>query len=146
MARPVASRRRQLRRYRTIPTPRRADGAVPPTRRRRPRSATEGHHGLHRSSVDRLTPPSGHSTPTRVASLIGIAIAEADYKVRSTSAANLINELADAADERQLTLKAQGWLAYRGNPCSLPLRPFCSTSTERWSTPPLRSPAAGRHG
>jgi len=34
---------------------------------------------------------------------IGTAIAEAGYKVRYTTAANLVNELAEAADERQLT-------------------------------------------
>jgi DNA replication protein DnaC len=34
---------------------------------------------------------------------IGTAIAEAGYKVRYATAANLVNELAEAADERQLT-------------------------------------------
>lgn len=34
---------------------------------------------------------------------IGTAIAEAGYKVRYTTAAKLVNELAEAADERQLT-------------------------------------------
>jgi DNA replication protein DnaC len=34
---------------------------------------------------------------------IGTAIAEAGFKVRYTTAANLVNELAEAADERQLT-------------------------------------------
>lgn len=34
---------------------------------------------------------------------IGTAIAEAGYKVRYTTAANLVNELAEAADDRQLT-------------------------------------------
>ena len=34
---------------------------------------------------------------------IGTAIAEAGLKVRYSTAANLVNELAEAADERQLT-------------------------------------------
>ncbi|WP_308202881.1 ATP-binding protein [Crossiella sp. SN42] len=34
---------------------------------------------------------------------IGTAVAEAGYKVRYTATANLVNELAEAADERQLT-------------------------------------------
>jgi DNA replication protein DnaC len=34
---------------------------------------------------------------------IGTAVAEAGFKVRYTTAANLVNELAEAADERQLT-------------------------------------------
>jgi DNA replication protein DnaC len=34
---------------------------------------------------------------------IGTAVAEAGYKVRYATAANLVNELAEAADERQLT-------------------------------------------